>query len=247
MAYLVDISNWNTPDWDAFKHKLVGVYNKEGEGLTWHDPTYGRNRATAAARRIPFGAYYFHHPKYSGVAQAQAFLAGAKPRPGDLRPVIDTETSDDHSYGDIGRNVLVMAQTIRAAGINPILYASQSWIQRLVSASPGLKNFDWWQAEYGPRLHRVPGVRYVMWQFTDKMVVGKGRFDGDLLLVRNLTPLLIPRPKPPAPKPKPKPVPAPKPKPAPKPPVGGRPAGVPTVWTKVWQTWCVYVKGCKST
>src|SRR3954462_6425383 len=75
------------------------AFAKATEGTTYTDPTYGTNRSGAGAAGMKFGAYHFARPAAgsdaaavaSGTAQADAFIAYAQPRRGDLLPVLDLE------------------------------------------------------------------------------------------------------------------------------------------------------------
>lgn len=192
-------------------------YFKATEGLGFKDGFYPEYRAAAAKRGKPSGAYLFLRHDEDGAAQARYFLAYAKPKPGDLQPVVDVETGSPGLIAHVARAALL---ELRRAGFDPILYTSSSWLSPLYHYSPGLKLFRVWDAEYGPVLHRVPGANYIAWQFTDRLIVGKGplRSDGSRIFVRSLSALEIPRPTPaPGPSPVPAPVPVPKPKPKPKP------------------------------
>ena len=190
-------------------------YFKATEGLGFKDGLYPEFRAAAAKRGKPSGAYLFLHHDEDGADQARYFLKYAQLKPGDLQPVVDVEQG---SAALAAGPALAALRYLRAQGFDPILYSSTSWLSQLVRFKPELKNFHVWQAEYGPVLHRVPGFSDIAWQFTDKLIVGKGplRSDGSHLFVRSLAALEIPKPKPPVP-PAPTPTPAPPVPPAPKP------------------------------
>jgi lysozyme len=191
-AQILDLSNWNSDvDFDAFKRAgVVGVYNKATEGTGYRDPTYPSNRVRAAGHGLVFGGYLFLHPNRDPRAQAAAFLEYAKLKRGDLRPVIDAEVTDGRTTQQVAQAILDCARRLRAAGVNPILYGSPSFLAPLAAAVPALKTLDVWQAQYAPRRWAIP-FHVLLWQFSDHYVVGRGRFDGDTLLVRNLAALRI--------------------------------------------------------
>lgn len=196
---VVDISNANdphAPEWAAIKAnpRIVGVICKATEALGFLDKVYpGARRITAGLGRV-FGGYLFLHADADGGAQAAAFLEYAKPKPGDIQPIIDSEEIGlrGRPIAEMARQTDAAARALEHAGFAPILYADTSFLASLVAAVPTLKRLRAWQAEYGPTLHRVPGVNDLLWQFTDRAIVGKGRFDESRLVVRDLNALRIP-------------------------------------------------------
>lgn len=175
---------------------VQAVEAKATEGLGFRDGDYPVFRAEAARRHRPFGGYLFLHPDLSGAAQADFFLAYAKPRPGDLEPVVDSETGSPSSAA---RATYAALAELQRHGFRPILYASSYYVGVLVATDRRIAAFPVWDAEYGPTLHTVAGVRYVAWQFTDRANVGGFSLDGSHLLVRSVTSLEIPKPRPPKP------------------------------------------------
>lgn len=172
---------------------VAAVYAKATEGLGFEDAWYPRYRDQAHKLGKPFGAYLFLHPDQDGAQQARNFLAHAKPVPGDLEPVVDAELPPGGSVAAARTTYAALAE-IESHGFSPLLYASTSFLRAILSWEPRLSRFRVWQAEYGPVLHRVPGLNAVAWQFTDRLTVAKGRLrvDGDRLLVRNLDAIRIP-------------------------------------------------------
>lgn len=173
-------------------------YFKATEGLGFLDRDYPIFRRAAAARGVPSGAYLFLHHDESGVDQVRRFLAYANIRPGDLQPVVDVE----HGSAALSAHVAYQALSVlKAAGFDPILYTSTSWLPTLLKIEHRIGQFRVWQAEYGPVLHRIPGFRVIAWQFTDRLIVGKGplRTDGSHIYVRSLSALEykpVPKPAP---------------------------------------------------
>lgn len=206
---MIDLSNNN----HAGAASAIGVYGvqaveaKATEGMGFRDADYPVFRAAAARAHRPFGAYLFLHPYLGGKAQADYFLAYATPRPGDLEPVVDSETGSPYAAAPA---TLAALDELKARGYRPLLYASSSYVAGLVAREPAIRAFRIWYAEYGPVLHRVPGTLAVAWQYTDRAVVAGHALDGSRLLV-NVGTLLIPRPTPPRPAPAPRPKPAPRP------------------------------------
>lgn len=228
MGFLVDVSNNNdyVEALTAIDQKgCVGAYAKATEALDFEDRFYPKYRTHAQMRGKPFGAYCFLHPTLSGQAQAHYLVAYAKPLPGDLEPVIDTETLSNGNWAQCTKTTLDALTELRTLGFDPIGYASSSFVQQLVAHEPALKKFRWWYADYASKLWAIPGVRGILWQWTDHYVVGRGKFDQDKLLVRDVNALRIPKAKkvtyPPKPKVKKRPVVKKKPKAPPKKPSNG--------------------------
>lgn len=172
---------------------VVAVEAKATEGLSFRDPTYATFRAAAARAHRAFGGYFFIHPDTSGKAQADYFLAYAQPKPGDIEPVIDSETGSPASAAAATYAAL---RELQARGYDPILYASTSYLATLVATDRRIAAFRAWDAEYGPVLHHVPGVTDVAWQFTDRATANGFSLDGSHLLVRSIDQLTIPKPAP---------------------------------------------------
>lgn len=222
---LIDLSN-NNGGRAAVAIATPGVRVVEAkatEGVHFRDGLYLAFRAAAAKHHRAFGGYLFLHPDLGGAAQADYFLAYAKPKPGDVEPVVDSENGSPTAAAPATYAAL---HELERHGYRPLLYASSSYLAGLVRADPRLKRFRVWQAEYGPQLHLVAGVHVIAWQFTDRARVAGFAIDGSHLLVRNVRTIEY-RPKPLKPRRKPKPV---------KPPCGiERPARPP-------KTGCRYVR-----
>lgn len=165
---------------------------KATEGVRFQDPDYPVFRAAARTHHKAFGGYLFLHPDLGGGAQADYFLAYARPQPGDIQPVVDSELGSPSAAAPA--TYAALRELVRH-GYAPILYASSSYLARLVRADPRIKAFRVWQAEYGPTLHLVPGVHVVAWQFTYTAHVNGIPVDGTHLLVRDIRSLEW-RPKP---------------------------------------------------
>lgn len=82
--------NWSA----AKKAGAKFLYHKATQSTNFHDPNYPDRRTEAKANGVKFGAYHYAIPvKGGGTAQAKYFLAYAKPRSGDLLPVLDLEVN----------------------------------------------------------------------------------------------------------------------------------------------------------
>lgn len=196
---MIDLSNNNGPGAAVAIASVGAVEAKATEGLTFRDADYPTFRAAAAKAHRPFGGYLFLHPYLDGKAQADYFLAYAHPRPGDLQPVVDSETGSPYAAA---ASTLAALNELKAKGYRPLLYASSYYVNGLVAARPAIKAYRIWDAEYGPVLHRWPGLTYAAWQYTDRALVAGHALDGSRLLVP-VASLRIPLP--PAPRHAPRP------------------------------------------
>jgi len=199
---VLDVSSNNTiTELQLHRSGAVALIAKATEGTSYQDPTYAEHRAVARSAGVPFGSYVFLHPKSTG-DEAAYYLEYAKPKPGDIQPIIDCEVADGQPMSAVAARCNACGTALEQAGFAPILYSSASFLRQLHTAEPALKRFRVWEAQYPGNLTSwSPGVRnlreklndgssVVMWQWTATDVVGGGRFDASLLLA-DLDSLLI--------------------------------------------------------
>lgn len=139
----IDISHHQSGKIDFAAMKRTGVqfvYHKATEGDTYSDPMYTQRRREVAAAGLPFGAYHFARPELGDAAsEARRFIKVADPKPGDLIPVLDLETTEGLS-----------------------LQALETWAEQFSKTVKGLTGF--WPVVYTPYVFsksRVPGLRWV--------------------------------------------------------------------------------------
>lgn len=197
---MIDLSNNNGPGAVAAISQpgVHAVEAKATEGLAFRDSLYPTFRAAAARAGKPFGGYLFLHPSESGRAQADYFMAYARPRPGNLQPVVDDEMGSPCSSAPAA---LAALRELGAHGFHPLLYTSAYWLSQLEHCAPALKAYRIWEAEYGPVLNRYAGFNVIGWQYTDNSGVKGLRIDGSHLYVSLAS--LEYRLTPPAPRPNP--------------------------------------------
>lgn len=198
---MIDLSN-NNGAGAASAISAPGVHAVEAkatEGLGFRDGLYPTFRAAASRAHKPFGGYLFLHPSASGKAQADYFIAYARPKAGDLQPVVDDELGSPCASAS---STLAALHELVAHGYSPVLYTSAYWLGQLARCAPALKAFPVWEAEYGPVLTRVSGFHVIAWQYTDNSGVKGLRIDGSRLLVPVSSLVIGSQP---APKPKPSP------------------------------------------
>jgi GH25 family lysozyme M1 (1,4-beta-N-acetylmuramidase) len=204
----LDVSHWQEPiDWV----KVGGterrfVFMKATEGTEYVDPTFTTNRAGAHANGLAVGAYHFAKPdgrRGDAVQEAKHFANVVDPRPGELLPVLDIETS-----GGLGRHKLTRwavrwtSEVRQRTGVTPLVYTSPyGWrdrfgdTKRLARAGSPL-----WVAHWGVSSPLVPaddwdGHGWVVWQHTSTGHVAgiKGDVDLDKLIGAHLGVITIRR------------------------------------------------------
>ena len=166
----IDISN-NNGDVDWERVVTAGVtfaFLKATEGTSFVDQTYERHRAAAKQHGIKVGAYHFARPAKSQPGQQAAFfLEHAKPKAGELRPVLDLEDNGGLAAADVQRWARGWLDAVeRAVGCKPIIYTSPSfWRDRAGNAD--FSGYPLWHAQYTKRPNAdVAGSwkGYTIWQ-----------------------------------------------------------------------------------
>lgn len=199
-----DISHHQAGALDLAAAKKAGVgflFHKATEGTGFVDGNYAKRRTAAARAGIPFGAYHFARPSAGdALAEARHFLATAKPKPGDLAPVLDLETNDARlSRGQLTSWVRTfVAEIKRQTGVLPIIYTPFALDQ----------NFGCrlWAARYNntntPAVPPAPWKAWDIWQFSNGVygrpnsVAGLGHVDLNTLRAGvTVADLVIPKPK----------------------------------------------------
>ena len=146
------------------------VFIKSTESTNIRNPFYANDYVKARQQGIPIGAYHFFSCKTSGAAQAQHFLRNTLFRSGDLPPVLDLEPFPSQIAAMGGTeamfaSVRVWLQAVeRRTGVKPILYISQSFVNRYLPEAPDLKrDYQVWIARYG---EYKPDVKLAVWQLS---------------------------------------------------------------------------------
>src|SRR5829696_9260419 len=127
----VDVSNHQDRiDWERVRADGVAfAYVEASEGMTFADPKYTAHVGGAHAARIRTGAYHFARPdtnssdvRRDARAEADFFLALARPRSGDLLPALDLETAGLPPDSMVAWARAWLDRVRRAIGARPILY-----------------------------------------------------------------------------------------------------------------------------
>lgn len=180
---------------------VAALIAKATEGTSYVASTLEQHRHAARVSGIPFGSYLYLDVASSG-DEAAWYLEHARPARGDLRPIIDAE---DLTQGvpALAHRAAACAAALEHAGHAPIGYGSASTIVAMCQLEPALARLPWWEAQYpgrftawAPGLARLRmrlgyGLTMVMWQWTDRLRLGRSSYDASRLFVP-LERLLIP-------------------------------------------------------
>lgn len=151
-------------------YKVSFIYIKATEGKSVKNKYYSNDYSQAKKHGLKVGNYHFFSTKSSGALQAKWYLKHSYHRSGDLPPVLDLEPTAAQIRAIGGptklfAQVRVWLRAVKAAtGKKPILYISQSFVNKYLSYAPDLKqNYQVWIARYG---EYKPDVHMVYWQLS---------------------------------------------------------------------------------
>ena len=143
-------------------------YIKSTEGRSLRNRYYAADYAAARRQGIACGAYHFFSTTSPGSVQAAFFLRNTHFRKGDMPPVLDVEPTARQvermgGPSALFRSVRAWMQTVeRRVGTRPVLYISQTFVNKYLPLAPDLKkNYNVWIARYG---EYKPDVHLVYWQ-----------------------------------------------------------------------------------
>lgn len=149
-------------------YKVSFVFIKSTEGASLINPYYYNDYQMARKHGYPVGTYHFFTHRTPGGQQAAFFLAHSHFKQGDLPPVLDLEPlpSQIKKMGGVTamwsrvRNWLQIVE--RRTGMRPILYISQTFVNRYLDYAPDIKRgYPVWIARYG---EYKPDVKLWIWQ-----------------------------------------------------------------------------------
>ncbi|MBI3444335.1 MAG: glycoside hydrolase family 25 protein [Magnetospirillum sp.] len=168
---------------------IQAVIHKASEG-DWQDPRYEERRAMALEAGLLWGAYHFGTRQHPGRAQAQMFLAAARPDPSTLL-VLDLELNERAPGNTMRLDAAedFVREIAATTGRLPLLYVHPAWADgdTLRGASLGgaiapgsaLAACDLWLADYRfePELPRAWADRgWKMWQYAGDDASSGGPF-----------------------------------------------------------------------
>ncbi len=144
------------------------IYIKATEGTTIKNRYFPADYTASRKHGYRTGAYHFFSLRTTGSQQAAFFLKNSRYAKGDLPPVLDVEPTDAQikkagGIDIIFKNVRSWLYAVeRSRGVKPILYISQTFVNKYLSKAPDIKkNYDVWIARYG---EYKPDVHLVYWQ-----------------------------------------------------------------------------------
>jgi GH25 family lysozyme M1 (1,4-beta-N-acetylmuramidase) len=189
----IDVSHWQGEiDWASVaRDGKRFAFMKATDGVDYVDPTFARNRAEARDNGLAVGAYHFARPdprRGDARREARHFVDVADPRPGDLLPVLDLETSSGLDRRGVTRWARTWVHAVRRlTGVTPLVYTSPyGWATRTgdtrLLARDGA---PLWVAHWGVSSPTLPadgwaGRGWVVWQHTATGHVPGIRGDVDL-------------------------------------------------------------------
>ncbi len=155
------------------------IYIKATEGTTVKNNYYAADYVQSRKHGYKTGNYHFFSTKTPGAQQAKWYLKNSRHQAGDLPPVLDIEPSAAQINAMGGAEKLFVEvrawlNAVKAAtGVKPILYISQSFVNKYLPLAPDLKqNYQVWIARYG---EYKPDVHMLYWQLSpDGRVEGIG-------------------------------------------------------------------------
>lgn len=127
----IDVSKWQgSPNFVRVRAAGIRyVMLKATEGVGYTDPCFHANIRAAQAAGLPVGAYHFLRAG-SAADQARDFLAALKPYCISWPAAVDVEHSEAIALGrgKLTDLVLDFCARVRAAGYQPMVYASYNWL-----------------------------------------------------------------------------------------------------------------------
>lgn len=126
------------------------AFIKATEGLTFTDPMYATNISVAIQNGLRAYPYHFFHPEDDGAAQAGCFLAVI----GSYRGIVavDLEETDTPIWGPAqagaADRLQLFLNTLVKAGLSPVIYTTQSFIEQFLPTSSWLGLYPLWIAHW---------------------------------------------------------------------------------------------------
>lgn len=161
----VDISHHQSGALDmagAKRRGLQFIYHKATEGDSYRDNRYAERREQARKAGIPFGAYHFARPERGDAAsEAKAFIAYAKPRPGDLSPCLDLETTEGLTLDQLR----IWAATF-CATVEKLVPGSRVVLYTPYDLGDVQKGRALWRPRYN-NANQPPALKWDIWQFSN--------------------------------------------------------------------------------
>jgi lysozyme len=164
---------------------ITFCFLKATQGLSEADPLYDSYYERAHSVGLKVGSYHFFDPEAEGGDQAQHFYSTAHFTPGDLIPVLDSETPGGWVLQATTAFAFALKQKI---GRNPILYTGDAFFTENYAGTP-MADLTRWIARYGAK----PANACTFWQFSENaQLPGQSRgLDADVFFGSDLSPYLV--------------------------------------------------------
>lgn len=144
------------------------IYIKSTQGIKLRNKYYAADYIQAHRHGFHVGSYHFFSTIAPSARQANHFLRYTHFKKGDFPPVLDVEPTPSQVAKMGGRGVMLgrvlewMRIVERRIGVRPILYVSQTFVNRYLAYAPTIKNnYLVWIARYG---EYKPDVQLIYWQ-----------------------------------------------------------------------------------
>lgn len=149
-------------------YKVSFIFIKSTEGSSLRNPYFSADYHAAKSHGFPVGAYHFFSTTTPATTQANFFLSCTPVAGNDLPPVLDLEPLPSKIKTMGGTAVLWsrvrtwLRIVEKRTGVRPILYISQTFVNRYLPAAPDIKeNYPIWIARYG---EYKPDLKLCVWQ-----------------------------------------------------------------------------------
>ncbi|MCC6252674.1 MAG: glycoside hydrolase family 25 protein [Bacteroidia bacterium] len=178
-SFGIDISRYQTIDWNKLDTNINFIICKATEGITITDPKFSTFWSNINPR-VKKGAYHFFRPQNSGIEQAKLFLSTANLEAGHLLPVLDVEHGRIYKHIHPSVAAKHLKEMIRyieeELQVKPIIYTNAGFWNR--QFAPFFKSMEGeyhlWIADY--RFREEPAIPkgwqdWTIWQHSCKGVV----------------------------------------------------------------------------
>ncbi len=166
----IDVSHYQgSIDWPAVAAANIDfAYVKATDGITYTDPAFDTNVASAAGTQLKLGAYHFFEADDDPQQQLANFLNAIKGKPLSLVPMVDVEVTDNQPASQIKRRLTQFLQQLeQATGCTPLIYSYRSFWQ--TNIGPDFNRYPFWLADYAAKPSPPEGVKnWQIWQYSEQ-------------------------------------------------------------------------------
>ena len=159
-------------NWETIKKnpKVQYVYIKATEGSDLVDDCYRSNIREARKAGLKVGSYHYLSNRSSVTTQFRNFATTAVREEQDLIPVIDVEVCKQWTPQQLRDSLLLFAKMVEDYyGVKPIIYTYETFYRSYLGKA--FAHYPIFIAKYPKTPDEKPnieGVKWVMWQFSEK-------------------------------------------------------------------------------